>query len=78
MFIANLNAKVDFLDTYKLIQLNRKIPFKEKPGNSETTLPRVKRVNQVSKQLRYFTKHSPHTPPLADLNSGQLHRNSCI
>ena len=39
MFIANLNAEVDFLHIYKLIQLNRKTPFEGKPGNSETTRP---------------------------------------
>ena len=32
MFIANVNAKVDFLLTYKLIQLNRKTPTEGKPS----------------------------------------------
>ena len=32
MFTANVNAKVDFLLTYKLIQLNRKTPIVGEPS----------------------------------------------
>ena len=39
---------------------------------------RVEIVNQVSKHLGDFTKHVPHTPPIARLSPGQLHRNLCV
>ena len=44
MFIVVLNAKVDFLQTYKLIQLNRKTPFKE----SLETLKQEGSVNRMN------------------------------
>ena len=44
MFIVILNAKVDFLQTYKLIQLNRKTPFKE----SLETLKQEGSVNRMN------------------------------
>ena len=37
MSIANLNAKVDVLHTYKLIQINSKTSFEGKPRSSEIT-----------------------------------------
>ena len=44
MFVVILNAKVDFLQTYKLIQLNRKTPFKE----SLETLKQEGSVNRMN------------------------------
>ena len=56
MFIVILNAKVDFLQTYKLIQLNRKTPFKESPETlkqegsvNRMNVSPVEIVNQVNK-----------------------------
>ena len=44
MFIVILNGKVDFLQTYKLIQPNRKTPFKE----SLETLKQEGSVNRMN------------------------------
>ena len=67
MFIANLNAQVDFLHTCKLIELNSKIPFDEKPRNSEQEGPvnkmnvsRAETVNQVTKYLRLYKALTAH------------------
>ena len=56
MFIVILNAKVDFLQTYKLIQLNRKTPFKEsletlklEGSVNRMNVSPVEIVNQVNK-----------------------------
>ena len=85
MFIANLNAKVDFYTLINWYNQTGKPPSKE---NLETLKQQgpvnrmnvscVEIVNQVTKYLRDFAKHLPHTPPLGHLNPGQLHRNPCI